>query len=194
MVNHCRALTEFLKETAMQDAWQGTTERPGYTHYSTIGASRLDRICVTRDLSSRKWAKEKMAVAFTDHLAVSLHLLVDVPILRMGRGYWKLDATLIEDTKITEQLTTLWGQLKQQQHVFRMRQCGGKGIANEGWHVHATSPSRRLQGTSRDGKNLFFSVYGINEMPPIQKRARILTAQKPSWCATASEDTEDTFR
>jgi hypothetical protein len=105
----------------MQDAWQGTAERPGYIHYSTIGSSRHDRICVTRDLSSRKRGEKAIAVAFTDHFAVNLHLLVDVPILRMGRGYWNLDATLLEDTKITEQLTTLWGQLKQQQNIFRIR-------------------------------------------------------------------------
>jgi hypothetical protein len=71
------------------------------------------------------------AVAFTDHLTVNLHLMVDVLILRLGRGYWKLEATLIENITITEQLTKLWGQLNEK-NVFRMRRCGGTGIENEG--------------------------------------------------------------
>jgi endonuclease/exonuclease/phosphatase family metal-dependent hydrolase len=71
---------------ALQDAWQRAPERPGYTHYSVTGATRIDRIYATRDVIGRKHGLETVAAAFTDHLAVCLRITIDVPIMRLGRG------------------------------------------------------------------------------------------------------------
>jgi hypothetical protein len=93
----------------LQDAWDRTAGRPGYTHYSATGASRLDLIYLTKYLISQKQGIETIVATFTDHHAVNLHLKMDAPILRMGLGYWKLDSTLLEDGTMTDQIT-LWGQ------------------------------------------------------------------------------------
>jgi len=62
------------------------------TQYTAIGASRLDRM--SQRTCADKNGIETIGAAFTDHLAVCLHLMVDVPILRTERGYWKPDGTL----------------------------------------------------------------------------------------------------
>jgi exonuclease III len=112
-LNHSRCLIELLRGMELQDAWKRTTGWPGYTDYSPLGGSRLDRIYLTKDLINQKQALETIVAAFTDHLAVKLHLKMDAPILRMRRGYWKLDCTLLEDGDVKDQITTLWGRLQQ---------------------------------------------------------------------------------
>ena len=73
-INRCRVLTDLVNGLALRDAWQRSLAQPGYTHYSSAGASRIDRIYVTGDLLQRKKGIETIATAFTDHLAVSLHI------------------------------------------------------------------------------------------------------------------------
>jgi len=48
--------------------WEASPELGIYTHYSRQGASRLDRIYATRNLSDRKKGVETVVAAFTDHL------------------------------------------------------------------------------------------------------------------------------
>jgi hypothetical protein len=69
-------------------------------------------------LISRKLGIETIAAGFTDHSAVCLRLTVDVPFVRIGRGFWKMDNTLLDESVIMEQLRDIRGQLKQQQHFF----------------------------------------------------------------------------
>ena len=118
-LNHSRALTEIIRGMELRDAWNRTPENPGYTHYSQHGASRLDRIYVTKDLYLKKQGMETIIAAFTDHLAVCIHLRQDKPIIRRGRGYWKLDGTLLENSDINHKLKTLRGQAqKQKKKIF----------------------------------------------------------------------------
>ena len=76
--------------------WEASPELGIYTHYSRQGASRLDRIYATRNLSDRKKGVETVVAAFTDHLAVVQSVAHDVDI-RRGRGYWKMNAALMQD-------------------------------------------------------------------------------------------------
>ena len=83
--NYSRALQELIQGLAMVDTWQPNTDRRVYMHISAFGASRLDRIYVTKELNSRKRGVEVVAAAFTDHLAVCLRLSVEFPILLDGK-------------------------------------------------------------------------------------------------------------
>ena len=49
------------------------------THYSPMGAKRIDPIYTTKELSTKKVGVETVAAAFTNHLAVILRLYVEVP-------------------------------------------------------------------------------------------------------------------
>ena len=89
--NYIRALRKLIQGFSMVDTWQPNTDRRVNMHISASGASRLDRIYVTKELNSRKRGLEVVATAFTDHLAVCLRLSAEFPMLRKGRGMWKMD-------------------------------------------------------------------------------------------------------
>jgi hypothetical protein len=86
-------------------------------------------------LISRKLGIETIVAAFTDHSTVCLRLTVDVPFVRIGRGFWKKGNTLLDDSVIMEKLRDIWGQLTQQQRFFPMHRCGGTDVANRESHV-----------------------------------------------------------
>jgi exonuclease III len=106
-VNRCRALTVLIHGLALRDAWQKSSAHPGYTHYSSAEASRIDRIYVTGDLLQRKKGMETIATAFTNHLAVSLHITTNVPLVRRGRGIWIMDTDMLAKHNIHEQIKTM---------------------------------------------------------------------------------------
>jgi len=88
----------------MVDTWQPNTNRCVHTHISRSGASRLECIYSTKELNSRKQGVEVVPVAFTDHLAVCLRLSVELPILRTGRGMWKMDNDVLTEITGTNKL------------------------------------------------------------------------------------------
>jgi hypothetical protein len=100
------------------EAWQRSLAQPGYTHYSSLGASRIDRLYITSDLLQRKRGIETIATALADHLSVSLHLTIDMPLVRWGRGMWKIYTTMLAENIITEEIKTLWGQFQRQKSYF----------------------------------------------------------------------------
>lgn len=81
---------------------------------------------------------ETIAATFTDHLAVCLRLTVDVPIVRLGRGFWKMDA-LLDDITITEQMRSIWIQLKQQKDSSPVPRWGGGGMLQKENHMFLTT-------------------------------------------------------
>jgi exonuclease III len=42
ILNYSGALVNFIRGMNLQDAWQGSADRPVYTHYSVAGATRID--------------------------------------------------------------------------------------------------------------------------------------------------------
>jgi hypothetical protein len=84
---------------------------PGAWHIHPLfpaGASRLDRIYVTRNIRDRKKGIETVVAAFTDHLAVVLSIVLDVDIIRRGRSFWKMNAELMQDAHFQDQLSQQW--------------------------------------------------------------------------------------
>jgi len=56
--------------------------------------------------------------AFTDHLAVVLHIVLDVDNIRRGTGYWKMNAALLQNTSFQGKLLQQWARWKQQRKYF----------------------------------------------------------------------------
>ena len=80
----------------------GHRPNPGpYTH-TTPHTER--RFYVSPDLRNRKIGVETVMAAFTDHLAVCLRITLDAPLLRRGRGRWKMNAKLLEEAPFRDQL------------------------------------------------------------------------------------------
>jgi hypothetical protein len=70
-------------------------------------------------LLQRKKGIETIATAFTGQLAVSLHLTIDMLLMRRGRGIWKMDTAMLAEQTIIEETKTLWGQFQHQKHYFQ---------------------------------------------------------------------------
>jgi len=115
---YSRALAELVHGLALTDTLQGNPTRKVYTHYSASGATRIDRIYATRELLERKLGVEAIIAPYTDHLAVCLRISIVIPIMRRGRGLWKMDSAVITENASMEKLRTLWGQLQRQKGYF----------------------------------------------------------------------------
>jgi len=116
--NFSRSLAALTQGYAVTDSRKETSSRRTCTHYTAHGASRLDRIYLSRDLMARKLGIETTAANFTDQLHVVLRLILDAPILRRGRCTWKLNCTLLTENHITEDFWQKWAQWKRQHHLY----------------------------------------------------------------------------
>ena len=94
---YSRALAELINGFAIMDTWHQNPVRPAYTHHFNNGTTRIDQIYTTQELLAKKIGIEIVAAAFTDHHAVKLRIVVDTPILRMGRGHWKINTAMFPD-------------------------------------------------------------------------------------------------
>ena len=80
------ALERLIRGLDLIDVWETASTRNTYTHYTSTGTSRIDRIYVTHDLKRRQQGAETVAAAFMDHFAVTLRLTMDVPCFPHGKG------------------------------------------------------------------------------------------------------------
>jgi endonuclease/exonuclease/phosphatase family metal-dependent hydrolase len=78
--NYSRALNDLLRGCDLVDAWATAPERGIYTHYTWQEGISLDKIYVTRNISSRKSGAETAVKAFADHLAVILRITWTCPL------------------------------------------------------------------------------------------------------------------
>jgi hypothetical protein len=67
---------------------------------------------------TRKTGIATVAATFTDHLAVVLRLLWSMPIIRSGRGTWKLNGDILKSEHTMESIKQQWTRLKAQQHRY----------------------------------------------------------------------------
>ena len=96
-----------------------------YTHYSSTGATQIDRFYAKKNLFERKIAAKTVVAAFTDHHAVTLRLALDIPIIRRGRGLWKMNSSLLGDGDCKEKLRQTGNNGHTRNGIFRTRTCGG---------------------------------------------------------------------
>jgi hypothetical protein len=92
--------------------------RPAYTHYSNTGASRIDRIYVSRNIESRITGIDFLPAAFTDHNAVVVHLALGEMGARRRPLRWKLDPTMLHDDELLNQLRPQWSRRQTQQSWY----------------------------------------------------------------------------
>jgi endonuclease/exonuclease/phosphatase family metal-dependent hydrolase len=96
--NYSRALETSVNGLGLTDACDANAKQRIYTHYTPTGASLLDRIYISRNLQPKKKGVETIVAAFTDHLAVVIRMAIENSIPTHGRGYWKMNASLLRPT------------------------------------------------------------------------------------------------
>ena len=116
--SYSRSLNTLIHGYSMSDAWNSRTDTTAYTHYTAHGAARLDRFYLTAGLLRRKTGMATVAAAFTDHLAVVLRISMSAPLLRRGRGTWKLHSDILTSTPAMEVIQHHWPQWKNLQHLY----------------------------------------------------------------------------
>jgi hypothetical protein len=102
--NFCRGLTTLVQGFGLMDIWNPSHQRPAYTHYTSLGAARLDRIYTTTNLFQKKTGAEILFAPFTDHLAVEVRLTLDIRMARRGKGTWKLNNSILQDPSLKKLL------------------------------------------------------------------------------------------
>jgi len=50
----------------------------------------------------------KLAAAFTDHFAVVLRIAIDAPVVSRGKGYWRMNTSLLKDATFKHVIQTHW--------------------------------------------------------------------------------------
>jgi hypothetical protein len=115
---YSRALTELVRGFHLVDVWAPVEGRREYTLYTRTGATRIDRIYVTRELLEGKCGTETIVTALSDHLAVLVHMALNVTIARRGRGLWRINVALLKEVPFREKLLNNWVRWKQRQKYY----------------------------------------------------------------------------
>jgi endonuclease/exonuclease/phosphatase family metal-dependent hydrolase len=106
--NRSRALDQLVRGFHLTDVWDHNAVNRGFKHYTATGASRLDRIYVSRNILTHKPGAETLAAAFTDHMAVALRLSGADPMPTHEKGTWRINTTPLQDTSFLTTLQSLW--------------------------------------------------------------------------------------
>jgi len=112
-LNISRALTRLVTGLDLVDVWDVNKGRMIYTHFTAQGASRIDRIYLSRQLLKSKQGVEPIAAAFTDHLAIVLRVSLSAPCTTRGKGYWRMNPTYLDDQQFIQKFQTTLGNVEE---------------------------------------------------------------------------------
>ena len=90
---------------------------------------------IYRDRSHKKSGIETCVVACTDHLAVVRRMGIDGQIPTIGRGYWKMNTSLLNSESFVAELKSCWPNGKNTKNIIPILRSGGADIWN-GWYEH----------------------------------------------------------
>ncbi|KAJ4437547.1 hypothetical protein ANN_17692 [Periplaneta americana] len=102
-------LQRLCNELQLLDAWEVVHgNNVQFTFHRGQAASRLDRIYVNKQLKHNILNAQVQPAVFSDHHALLVKMEVDNTIPPHGRGYWKLNESLLYDDKIKEEFMLRW--------------------------------------------------------------------------------------
>jgi hypothetical protein len=95
-------------QTCWIDSECKNCNRPVYSHYSATGASRIDRIYLSRDLMSKKGATEILPVAFTDHCAKVISVTMETVNRWRGKRHCRMNPLSLKEDELHTRLGNRW--------------------------------------------------------------------------------------
>jgi exonuclease III len=114
-----KPLETFITSCKLTDAWDSSRNNVGYTHYTTHGATRIDRLYLSQAMLTRKISTTTLAAAFTDHHAVKLTLQGQRVMQQWGNGYWKLNITLLTTADVQNRFKQQWEEWGKKKKWYR---------------------------------------------------------------------------
>jgi predicted alpha/beta-fold hydrolase len=100
-------LTHLINCLDLHESWEHRNNTRAYTHYTSTGASGTTEY-LSRCLLPDKKTTELRAAAFTSHYAVILNMAPPTNNTTRGRGYWKLNASLLQDQQMHATFRREW--------------------------------------------------------------------------------------
>lgn len=108
-----KPLEALITRCRLIDAWDSRHNTKGYTHYTTHGATRIDRIYMSQTMHRNKINTAMLIAAFTDHNAVQLHLRDQQKQPLRGPSTWKLNTNLLHMEEAQDRFYEQWDIWKQ---------------------------------------------------------------------------------
>ena len=105
-----KSLSMFKNNLKLKDVWLLTNHNIEYTYVKKDYGSRLDRIYV-RDLSNNVQQTENIPVAWSDHNVIKTTIILNNE-LNIGKGYWKLNCSVLMQDIVTENFVNTWEKMK----------------------------------------------------------------------------------
>jgi hypothetical protein len=119
-LNVSGALTRLVTGLDLMNVWDVNQGRMICTHYTAQGASRLDRIYLSRQLLKSKHGVELIAAAFTVHPAVILRVSLSAPCPTRGKDYWRINPTYLDDQHFLQTFIQHWERKNAQYYPSRV--------------------------------------------------------------------------
>ncbi|KAK3925227.1 Transposon TX1 uncharacterized 149 kDa protein [Frankliniella fusca] len=108
----CRVLQNVIQGLRLKDAWlRIRPNEPGFTFFSNVCSSRLDRVYVSAQLEPALRHARTLPNAVSDHHALCVEMEVDVsrrPAAEPRQGQWKLDPALLNSPLFLPRLRSVW--------------------------------------------------------------------------------------
>ena len=144
-----KALLNTVRTLNLKDVWWLKNRNVEYTYVRQNYGSRIDRAYV-KDLANNVTNVKVIHVNFSDHSCVRTEInLPDIP--RQGKGYWKLNTSLLGVDIIKDRFKVEWDRLKLAINRY--------SNINEWWNLYAKKQINFF--FQREGKKEMERKYGL---------------------------------
>jgi hypothetical protein len=129
--NVCIGLKKLISSLKLRDAERFKNTSVKFTFFRAGVMSRLDRMYCSFDVLSNVRTVEVMPTAFSDHHAVLMqYKVMDANCITfMGRGYWKINPSLMRNAEVSNNFILYYDSLK--------RNAGYEHNLNVWWNLFA---------------------------------------------------------
>ena len=146
-----KALLNTVRNLNLKDAWHLKNRHVEYTYVRNNYGSRIDRFYV-KDLADSIINIKVIHVNFSDHSCVQMEVTIpDIP--RIGRGFWKMNVSLLENEYIKEKFKLEWEKIKSVQNRY--------DCINKWWDLYAKKEIKSF--FIKEGKKEMKNKYGLIE-------------------------------
>ena len=144
-----KALLDTVRTLNLKDVWFLKNRNIEFTYVRQNYGSRIDRAYV-KDLANYITDVKIIHVNFSDHSCVKTTLtLPDIP--HQGKGYWKLNTSLLDDNLIKENFKIEWAKMGLTKNRYNN--------INEWWELYAKKQIKLF--FIREGKKVMEKKYGL---------------------------------
>ena len=104
-----KTLLRVMRQAKLIDAWWIHNSHMQYTFVRQNYGSRIDRFyCNNRENIN---SSQVIHCSFSDHSAIKINVVINANIT-IGKSYWKLNTSLLQDEDIKENFEVLWRSIK----------------------------------------------------------------------------------